>query len=77
MGDAATIRFLRMNDESAPGADLPRDMSGVDNDWNPDEFEVPAGALIDRVHLKIQFTSDSTDNLFSGLSLDHFEVSAG
>ena len=74
--DAATIRFVRADDESLLGAGIPFDMSVLDNDWNPAEVEVPAEALIDGVQFEIQFTSDSTDDSFSGLSLDNFEVSA-
>ena len=74
--DAAIIRFVRADDESPLGADIPVDMSILDNDWNPAEVEVPAEALIDGVQFEIQFISDSTGDSYSGLSLDNFEVSA-
>ena len=67
---------MRADDESPLGADIPVDMSILDNDWNPAEVEVPAEALIDGVQFEIQFISDSTGDSYSGLSLDNFEVSA-
>ena len=73
---AAIIRFVRADDESPLGADIPVDMSILDNDWNPAEVEVPAEALIYGVQFEIQFISDSTGDSYSGLSLDNFEVSA-
>ena len=74
--DNAVIRFLRASDQTPLGADIPVDMTIIDQSWAGIEAPVPAAALGETVILEIQFNSDASADSFSGLSVDNVSISA-
>ena len=75
-GDFASIRFLRSNDLVQLGAVTPIDMAPFDPDWITLSIPVVPEAIGETVIIEWNFTSDSSPDAFSGLSLDNIEVTA-
>ena len=77
-GDTATIRFVRVGDDSLLGAEIPIDMAIFDTDYTNLSVPVPAEAIGESARIEFNFVSDGTLDAFSGLSIDNviIEVAA-
>ena len=73
-GDFARIRFLRAGDQVQLGADTQIDMSPIDIDWITLNIPVVPEAIGETILIEWNFTSDSSPDAFSGLSIDDIEV---
>ena len=73
-GDTAVVRFLRAGDLVALGQDFILDMSVFDSDYESIEVLVPEAAIGESAIIEFQFSSDSSADVFSGLSLDNVKV---
>ncbi|MCP4732231.1 MAG: choice-of-anchor D domain-containing protein [Roseibacillus sp.] len=73
-GDFATIRFLRASDQVQLGAETQIDMAPIDIDWITLNIPVVPEAIGETILIEWTFTSDSSQDAFSGLSLDDIEV---
>ncbi|MBT44417.1 MAG: hypothetical protein CL922_03085 [Deltaproteobacteria bacterium] len=74
--DEATVRFLRADDQTQLGADVPIDMTVFDIDYLNVEVPVPAEAIGESILVEFNFLSDGGGDLFSGLTLDNISVKA-
>ena len=70
-GDTATIRFVRVGDDSLLGAEIPIDMTIFDTDYTNLSVPVPAEAIGENARIEFNFVSDGTLDAFSGLSIDN------
>ena len=75
-GDIASVRFLRAADQVQLGAAVDVNMTILDTDWNTIEIPVDPAALGEVILIEFNFTSDSSADAFSGLSIDNVSVSA-
>ena len=75
-GDFASVRFLRAADQVQLGAEIPLDMALFDPDWTTLTIPVVAEAFGENILIEFNFTSDSSPDAFSGLSLDNMRVAA-
>ena len=73
-GDFARIRFLRASDQVQLGADAQIDMALIDEDWVTLSIPVAPEAIGETILIEWNFTSDSSPDAFSGLSIDNIEV---
>ena len=73
-GDFARIRFLRASDQVQLGADTEIDMTPIDQDWGTLGIPVVPEAIGETILIEWNFTSDSSPDAFSGLSIDNIEV---
>ena len=73
-GDFARIRFLRASDQVQLGGDTQIDMAPIDADWISLTIPVVPEAIGETVLIEWIFTSDSSLDAFSGLSIDDIEV---
>ena len=74
ISDTATVRFLRAADEVLLGEEVAIDMAILDIDYTSVEILVPEAAIGESVMMEFQFSSDSSVDIFSGLSLDNIRV---
>ena len=74
--DEATVRFLRADDQTQLGADVPIDMTVFDIDYLNVEVPVPAEAIGESILVEFNFLSDGGGDLFSGLTRDNISVKA-
>ena len=73
-GDFASVRFLRAADQVQLGAEISIDMTAFDADWKAQTIPVEAEAIGESVMIEFNFVSDSSPDVFSGLSIDNVEV---
>jgi hypothetical protein len=74
LGDFARIRFLRASDQVQLGADTQIDIAPIDIDWITLSIPVVPEAIGETILIEWNFTSDSSPDAFSGLSIDSIEV---
>jgi len=74
ISDTAGVRFLRAADEVLLGEEVVIDMTILDIDYTSIEVLVPEAAIGESVIIEFQFSSDSSADIFSGLSLDNMRV---
>ena len=74
--DIASVRFLRATDEVQLGDAVDIDMAIFDTDWTTIELPVDPAALGETIIIEFNFTSDSSPDAFSGLSIDDVSISA-
>ena len=74
--DAASVRFLRAADQVQLGAAVDLDMTIFDTDWTTIEVPVDPAAVGEVILIEFNFSSDSSPDAFSGLSIDDVSVSA-
>ncbi|NRB28350.1 MAG: hypothetical protein HRU37_11795, partial [Roseibacillus sp.] len=74
ISDTAGVRFLRAADEVLLGEEVVIDMTILDIDYTTIEVLVPEAAIGESVMIEFQFSSDSSADIFSGLSLDNIRV---
>ncbi|MCH2330571.1 MAG: LamG domain-containing protein, partial [Roseibacillus sp.] len=73
-GDTATIRFIRVGDDSLLGSEIPIDMGIFDTDYVNLTVPVPAEAMGENARIEFNFVSDGTLDAFSGLSIDNVTI---
>ena len=74
ISDTAGVRFLRAADEVLLGEEVVIDMTILDIDYTSIEVLVPEAVIGESVIIEFQFSSDSSADIFSGLSLDNMRV---
>ena len=74
--DIASVRLLRAADEVQLGDAVDIDMTIFDTDWTTIELPVDPAALGETIIIEFNFTSDSSPDAFSGLSIDDVSISA-
>lgn len=72
-GDLGTIRILKSSDFTELGT-LNPDLLNIDVDWVQFSADLPAAALGESIIIEFSFTSDGSNDAFSGWSLDNVEV---
>ena len=65
---------MRSSDQVQLGADTQIDMSPIDIDWITLTIPVVPEAIGESILIEWTFTSDSSPDAFSGLSIDDIEV---
>jgi len=73
-GDIASVRFLRAADQVQLGAETSIDMTTFDINWTVQTIPVEAEAIGESIMIEFNFVSDSSPDVFSGLSIDNVEV---
>ena len=74
-GDFASVRFLRAADQVQLGAETSIDMTTFDINWTVQTIPVEAEAIGESIMIEFNFVSDSSPDVFSGLSIDNVVVS--
>ena len=72
--DVAEVSFLRASDEVQIGNAVPLDMTIFDIDWTVIDIPLPTQVLGEEIFIEWNFRSDSTFDLYSGLSIDNVGI---
>ena len=76
VGDYAAIRFLRAADLSPLGPETALAMDTIDSEYLTHTIEVAPEALGEEIVIEFRFTSDSSGDAYSGLTIDDVTVEA-
>ena len=72
-GDLGTVRILKSSDQSVLATFDP-DLGIIDDEWTEFTTPLPANAIGEEIIVEFGFTSDSSDDDFSGWSIDNVEI---
>ena len=72
-GDLGTVRILKSSDQSVLATFDP-DLGIIDDEWTEFTTPLPANAIGEEIIVEFGFTSDASDDRFSGWSIDNVEI---